>query len=132
MTEKRPSSKKSKSQVTTERRQKPKMVNSMDIVADILNYRKLPQMAVNPSAKVRSFDSGSYTVLPSSKTRLIGCFINVSLARVFTVDIDCLVRQWDLTTGECSRSYPLEKPSQAGDQNSMDNNLVHFKSRHQI
>lgn len=80
----------------------------------------------------RSFDRGSYTVLPSSKTRLIGCFLNIPSARMFTIDVDCLIRQWDLTTGQCVRSYPLEKPSAAGDQSSMDNNLSHFKQRHKI
>ena len=102
-------------------------------MADILNYKKLPEMAATSDKRKRSFDAGSYTVLPNStKTRLIGCFININQGKLFTVDIDCLIRQWDLTNGECTRSYPLEKPSQASDQNSLDNNLSHFKQRHQI
>ena len=72
-------------------------------------------MEMTKSAVPRTFDRGSFSVLPSSKTRLIGCFFNVPSARMFTIDIDCLVRQWDLTTGLCIRSYPLEKPSAAGD-----------------
>ena len=80
----------------------------------------------------RNFDRGSYSVLPSSKTSLIGCFFCVESARMFTIDRHSLIRQWDLITGLCVRSYPLEKPSAAGDQNSMDNNLSHFKQRHDI
>ena len=89
-------------------------------------------MEMARSKATKSFDRGSYTVLPSSKTRLIGCFFSIESARMFTIDADCLIRLWDLTTGLCVRSYPLEKPSAAGDQNSMDNNLSHFKQRHQI
>ena len=107
-------------------RVKDKMVNSVKIVSDILNYKMLPQMQSNKKS-IRSFDKGSYTVLPSSKTKLISCFINVEDGRVFTIDIDCLIRMWDLTTGDCVRSYPIEKPSSANEQNSMDNNLAHFK-----
>lgn len=51
---------------------------------------------------------------------------------MFTVDIDCLIRQWDLLSGVCIRSYPLEKPTQPGDQATIDNNLNYFKHRHQI
>ena len=68
-----------------------------------------------PSGQTRSFDKGSYTVLPSSRTRLCGCFINVENGRMFTIDEHGLIRQWDLTTGDCVRSYPLEKPTKAGD-----------------
>lgn len=82
---------------------------------------------VDQSRAVKSFDVGSYTVLPSSKTKLIGCFLNCEAARMFTIDIDCLIRQWDLLTGRCIRSYPLEKPSQANEQNTSTNNLSHFK-----
>ena len=103
------------------------MIDSMKIVQHILDYKKLPQIEVNPKKKIRCFDKGSYSVLPSTKTRLIGCFLSLKTARMFTVDIDCLIRQWDLISGDCIRSYPLEKPSQAGDQNNMDNNLKNFK-----
>ena len=87
---------------------------------------------VDQSRAVKSFDIGSYTVLPSSKTKLIGCFLNCEAARMFTIDIDCLIRQWDLLTGRCIRSYPLEKPSQANEQNTSTNNLSHFKQHKQI
>jgi len=89
-------------------------------------------MEMQRAKAIRSFDRGSYTVLASSKTTLIGCFFSVESARMFTIDVHCLIRQWDLSTGLCIRSYPLEKPSAAGDQNSMDNNLSHFKQRHDI
>ena len=105
----------------------------MQIVSDILNYKKLPQMMVtSEKTSIRSFDKQSYTVLSSRRTRLIGCFINTGAGRMFTVDIDCLIRQWDLLSGLCIRSYPLEKPSQPGDQATIDNNLNYFKHRHQI
>jgi len=37
---------------------------------------------------------------------------------MFTIDVNCLIRQWDLRTGKCYRSYPLEisaDPSQEDD-----------------
>ena len=69
------------------------MIDSMKIVEHILNYKKLPQIETDdPARTIRSFDKGSYTVLPSSKTRLIGCFLSLKAARLFTVDIDCLIR----------------------------------------
>ena len=89
-------------------------------------------MALNKRKTVNAFDKGSYTVLSSSHSRLIGCFVNTSSARMFTVDVDCLIRQWDLITGICVRSYPIEKPSAAGDKSNADNNLAMFKARNQI
>lgn len=114
-------------------RVKSKMENNMKIVGDILNYKKLPQMQALDKAKgPKSFDIGSHTVLPSRRTKLIGCFINVKAGRMFTIDIDCLIRQWDLLTGKCVRSYPLEQPTAANEQNSGTNNLSNFKHRNQI
>ena len=66
-------------------------------------------------ASIKSFDKGSYTVLPSRWSKLIGCFINIDAARIFTIDQHCMIRQWDLLTGKCVRSYPLEKPAAAGE-----------------
>ena len=71
-------------------------------------------------------------MLPSSKTRLIGCFLNVGFGKLFTVDIHCLIRQWDLCTGLCVKSYPLEKPQKEGNRSSLEQNLNHFKQRHKI
>ena len=48
------------------------------------------------------------TVLPSKCTELVGCFYQPSTLKVFTVDVNCLVRMWCLRSGECLRSYPLE------------------------
>ena len=89
-------------------------------------------MVFDKRKTVHSFDKGSYSVLASSHSRLIGCFINTNSARMFTVDVDCLIRQWDLITGICVRSYPIEKPSAAGDKSTGDNNLAMFKARNQI
>ena len=104
---------------------------SMRIFNQITDYRNLPQMQVKRKKGVKSFDTGSFTVLPSSRTRLCGCFINPLAEKMFTVDIDCLVRMWDLNTGVCIKSYPLEKPRKPGEGN-MDDNLSHFKVTKQI
>lgn len=108
------------------------MIDPLQILSDIFNYKKLPQMELKKHKAINSFDKGSFTTLPSSKTRLIGCFIHTKQGRAFTVDIDCLIRQWDLVTGHCIRSYPIEKPSLAEDQTAMEDNLSLFKQRHQI
>lgn len=53
------------------------------------------------------------STLPSSKTELAGCFYHPEDQLLFTVDIHCLVRMWDLRSGECVKSYPLEIVSTA-------------------
>jgi hypothetical protein len=52
--------------------------------------------------------------------------------KIFTIDIHCLIRQWDAQTGHCVRSYILETPSQESDQNKGERNLDMFKSVHMI
>ena len=55
-------------------------------------------------------DENSYNVLANSKSRLVACFIKQDTCRLFTIDIHCLIRQWDLVTGQCIKSYILEIP----------------------
>jgi hypothetical protein len=50
-------------------------------------------------------------VLASTKAELVGCFYSTELMQIFTVDSYSLIRNWDLLTGQCTRSYPLEIPS---------------------
>lgn len=48
-------------------------------------------------------------ILPCIHTEIAGVFYNSMLQQIFTIDIHCLIRQWDITTGICMVSYPLEK-----------------------
>lgn len=47
-------------------------------------------------------------VLASPKSHLTAVFYIPERDHLFTLDFDCLIRLWDLVTGECIRSYPLE------------------------
>jgi hypothetical protein len=47
-------------------------------------------------------------VLASPKSHLAAVFYIPERDHMFTLDFDCLIRLWDLVTGECIRSYPLE------------------------
>ena len=47
-------------------------------------------------------------MLTSVKTELVGCFYAKDHLQIFTVDNHSLVRQWDLISGDCIKSYPLQ------------------------
>ena len=47
-------------------------------------------------------------VLASPKSHLVAVFHIPERNHLFTLDFDCLIRLWDLVSGECIRSYPLE------------------------
>ena len=56
-------------------------------------------------------EEGSYSVLANQNSKLAACFIDEESMKIFTIDIHCLIRQWDVKTGNCVRSYILETPS---------------------
>ena len=51
---------------------------------------------------------------------------------VFTVDANCLVRCWDVRTGECTRSYPLEISDASGGMNALAETADAFKIKAKI
>jgi hypothetical protein len=51
---------------------------------------------------------------------------------VFTIDANCLVRCWDVRTGECVRSYPLELADESGTANALAETADAFKSKAKI
>jgi WD40 repeat protein len=58
-------------------------------------------------------------VLPTKKSELAGSFVVLTPEGqnyIFTVGVLCLIRQWDLETGECVQSYPLETPETGGSE----------------
>ncbi len=51
---------------------------------------------------------------------------------VFTIDANCLVRCWDVRTGECVRSYPLELSEESTGSNALAETADAFKSKAKI
>ena len=71
-------------------------------------------------------------VLASKKTKLVGCFYDSKIMMVFTIDANCLVRCWDVRTGECVRSYPLELSEESTGSNALAETADAFKAKSKI
>ena len=72
------------------------------------------------------------SVLPSNKTNLVGCFFDPKIMMMFTIDANCLLRSWDIRTGECIKSYPLEIAEESGGANALAETAEAFKAKAKI
>lgn len=72
-------------------------------------------------------------VLSSPKSQLVSVFYIPERDHLFTLDFDCLLRLWDLVSGECIRSYPLEMLEDENaqeDKNKAKDKLAKNKMEH--
>jgi len=51
---------------------------------------------------------------------------------IFTIDANCLIRCWDIKTGECLRSYPLETAESSGSMGGLAETADAFKIKAKI
>lgn len=72
------------------------------------------------------------TALASKKTKLVGCFYDQKIMMLFTVDANCLVRCWDVRSGDCVRSYPLELAEESTGSNALAETADAFKAKAKI